>query len=283
MPTGTLTPEDNFAGRSTRDFGIGETILLGFRDDDGSSTPDRAQQLGGLRWELVSGGGTLAAYNNNGVGTYTAPATAGRVVLRLQRQSGPGNRTIGTYPLNIVAPSGARIVRDPSAPLYHRQNTCSVGFSGLVYLSPRNVSFRGLIVREGTCQARASGFFQRFDGRTHPAGDPNVVGGGNAQTGCRLTDPDSVRMAPDLTASPPITLGPPFGTGDFLWRIQWYYRVGSAPEVPFIVAEQHAIAEPSGRCSIEKLGSGLVPCDPGAANSDYYALRGGRRFMSAVV
>src|SRR5262249_56847383 len=109
------------------------------------------------------GGGTLAAYNNNGVGTYTAPATAGRVVLRLQRQSGPGNRTIGTYPLNIVAPSGARIVRDPSAPLYHRQNTCSVGFSGLVYLSPRNVSFRGLIFREGTSPPPAPGLSHPLD------------------------------------------------------------------------------------------------------------------------
>src|SRR5262249_57204194 len=73
MPTGTLTPEDNFAGRSTRDFGIGETILLGFRDDDGSSTPDRAQQLGGLRLALVARGGTLAGDNHNGVGRANRP------------------------------------------------------------------------------------------------------------------------------------------------------------------------------------------------------------------
>src|SRR5262245_325979 len=283
MPVGTLTPEDNFAGRSTRDFGIGESITLGFRDDDGTSTPDRAQRLGGLRWELVSGGGTLAAYNNNGVGGYTAPATAGTVVLRLRRLSGPANRqTIGTYTLNVVAPRGASIVRDTSAPLYHLQNTCSVGFLGLIYLSPRNVSFRGLIVREGTCRANATGFFRCYDGLQHSPGDPNVAGGGNLQTGCPLTDPDSVRMAPDHRRSPPVTLGPPFDTGDFLWRIQWYYRVGSAPEVPFIVAEQHAIAEPSGRCRIEKLGSGLISASAADASSAY-APRRGRRSLSAIV
>jgi hypothetical protein len=283
MLVGTITPDDNFAGRSTRDFGIGESIALGFRDDDGTSTPARAQQLGGLRWELVSGGGTLAAYNNNGVGTLVAPAARGTVVLRLQRLSGPANRrTVATYTLNVVPPTDAQIVRDTSAPLYHRQNTCSVGFSGLVRFSPHNVSFRGLIFREGTCQARASGFFRRFDGLVHPNGDPFEIGGGNQQTGCQLSVPDSVRMAPDLTASPPITLGPPYETGDFLWEIPWYYRVGSGSETRFAVAHQHAIAEPSGRCSIEKKGSGLVRCDAATASSDYYALRGGRRFLSAV-
>ncbi len=102
----------------------------------GSHLRGRARQRMGRalsRWELVSGGGTLSAYSNNGVGRFVAPATAATVVLRLRRQSGPAHhRTVGTYTLHIVAPSDALISRDVHSPLFHTQNTCSVGFSGLV-------------------------------------------------------------------------------------------------------------------------------------------------------
>lgn len=63
--TGLAVPRDNFAGRSTTSFGVGEVINLSFRS---TST---AAALGGLKWSVASGGGAITGATNAGVGQYT--------------------------------------------------------------------------------------------------------------------------------------------------------------------------------------------------------------------
>jgi outer membrane protein OmpA-like peptidoglycan-associated protein len=63
---GTLTPRDDFAGRSTTRFGAGEIINLGFR-----SFPARpATDFGGLQWSKATGGGEVTEATKAGDATY---------------------------------------------------------------------------------------------------------------------------------------------------------------------------------------------------------------------
>ena len=60
----TLTPDDNFAGRSLESLGIHERVTLG-----ASITPSglTAADLGGIQWVQDPGGGTLTGANTAGV------------------------------------------------------------------------------------------------------------------------------------------------------------------------------------------------------------------------
>lgn len=265
MISGVITADDNFPGRSATRFGVGELIWLSFTDRRHRTY----QQIGGLRWVVLSGGGQLFAEGDMGLGHYVAPAGPCTVQLQLQHVAGPQRGTGPTYSLTIVAPTNAYMVREPGSPLYHRHNTCSVGFSGLVYFEPRDVSFYHVQFREGRAVARASGFFARFNNRQHPEGSWEPIGTGNSATGCQLSVPDSVMMAPDPQQG--ITLGPPFSAGAFEWAIPWQYRVGNGPAMTFTTAIQRVESDSHGRCKIAKKGAGPFAANAADPSTDYYA------------
>ena len=113
---GVLTPADNFAGRGTTRFGVGETINLSFL----SLPPRPATDFGGLDWVVASGGGTITApvTPHDGTGTYTGPATAGAVTLELRVAGGAtAGRVVSTHAITIAVPSKVRMIHVPgSAP-----------------------------------------------------------------------------------------------------------------------------------------------------------------------
>jgi hypothetical protein len=106
MITGVLTPDDNFVGRSRTQFGVGELIYL-----SPSIRPlQSAHQLGGLRWSLISGQGTLSDHGREGLGTFVA-TTPGRVRLQLRILSGPRAGTGPFVDFEVIGPQDATMVQ----------------------------------------------------------------------------------------------------------------------------------------------------------------------------
>jgi hypothetical protein len=251
--TGVLQPHNDFAGRSNFRFGVGEMIDLGFT----ASPLVSADQLGGLRWFIAQGGGTLSGSGaNDGRALFTAAATPGPVTLVLKITSGPNaNMTVATRGIEVVAPTDGVMLQNPGSGLLHLQGTWSCGFQGLVFLRPTDVSFTNVLVGEGGTVAVRSGFLIQLD-ENHPVGPLVTVGPGDAQHGCQLNITDEVSSG---------ILDPPFSPGDFQWTIPWEFSVNGSPRVRFTTAAHHAQADANGRATIAKKGAGpfsKVPGDP---------------------
>jgi len=237
---GVLTPQDNFSGRSTSRFGIAEVINLSF------NAQVTAAALGGLQWSIVSGGGTLTNAGTAGTATYTAPGSAATVVLRLAIVSGQGQTK--DYTITVVAPSGAYLVKTSN--LAHTQGYISVRFTGLIYLTPTDVSFASLKFQEGSATAVATGYFATANGQLHPAGPLIAISNCNTTTGCTGAGD---QVGPDLWP-------PPFSTGDFVWQLPWQYQIPTGALTVFTTATHHQTAAASGAndglATIEKAGAG---------------------------
>lgn len=245
--TGVLTPTDNFTGRSRVRFGVGETVNLSFE-----ATPSRtAAQLGGLRWFIDSGGGSLSGTTgNDGLAVYTAPATAGAVRLVLKVASGPNaGRVVVTRNITVVEPNDALMVRAPSTGIKHTVNTWSVGFKGIPFVRPTDASFAHMLFGEGTVVAVTTGYCNQppLIGMVHPVGALVSVGAGNATSGCQVNGVDTIFSG---------QLGPPFSVGDFLWAIPWEFSVGGSARRAFTTANHHATADAVGTATIAKKGAG---------------------------
>jgi hypothetical protein len=253
--TGLLTPHDNFPGRSLTRFGVGEIIGLSFA----ASPQITAAALGGLRWSIQSGRGTLTEnLGNDGRATFTAPDRAGQVTLVLKALS--SGAAAASLTITIVEPEDGVEVQKPGTALFHRQGSWSCGFLGEIFLRPVDVSFCNIAVAEGQVLAVATGFLQTLNGSKHTPNPPSAVGNGNAITGCKLVAPDDVRSG---------QLPEPFFPGDFVWRIPWNFMVGSSGSKQFAIAEHHATADAQGRATISKKGAGpfsRLPSDPSSEN-----------------
>jgi hypothetical protein len=253
---GVLTPLDNFAGRSLNRLGLAEVADLSFT----ASPAATASQLGGLRWEIDSGDGTLTnSPGNNGKAVFTADETPGRVNLELQVASGKSaGRAVAHIKLDVVAPDDAVMEQIPGTGIQHAAGKCSVGFCGRIFLRPVDVSFRNIQWSEGDGVGIGTGYYAGLSGerhcRTNPCNNPFPVLGGNIATGSKVSVIDNAAQTND----------PPFAPGIFLWPIQWQYRVGTSPWVPFTIAHQFVIADAAGRATISKKGS--TPVSANAAD-----------------
>jgi hypothetical protein len=239
--SGVLTPQDNFSGRSTTRFGIAEAINLSF------NAQVTAAALGGLQWSIVSGGGTLTGAGTDGTGTYTAPGTAATVVLRLAIVSGAQQGQRHDYTITIVAPSDGLLVKNSN--VRHTQGYISVGFRGLIFLDPTDVSFANLQFAEGSVSAVASGYFASLNGSSHPPTTPPAsIGSCDSVIGCQVL---GVVDTVDTNDDPP-----PFSTGDFLWAIPWQYQAPGGVLTTFTTANHHSTANAAGTATIQKAGAG---------------------------
>jgi outer membrane protein OmpA-like peptidoglycan-associated protein len=257
---GRLVPRDNFAGRSPVRFGVTEVIDLGFL----SLPPTAAAAFGGLRWNLVSGGGTLAGVTPDGTATYTAPAAAGAVTLELRVAAGAtAGRVVSSHTIAIVIPNGVRMVAVPgTAPGFMPAGaipvgTWGAGFRADVFIDPKDVSFLGVFFGEGTIAAAVTGsFLAPFAGLMHPVNTFGPAHGGNAVTGTAVSPPrDGIFSG---TLAPKTLLGLRFcGGSDFLWAIPWeFFFVAGGPRTPFATANHHVTSTFSCNATIEKGGAG---------------------------
>lgn len=183
--TGTLTPDDNFAGRSQTQYGLEETVALAFTT---SPTGISASQAGGLEWTKHSGVGALSNAGDDGTADYDAKETVGNVKFRLTIKSGPSKGRYKQYDRTVIAPSGTRMTRTTSN-VWHINNTASAGIQLYYWLDPKEVSFRNLTFGEDSCPATpAWGVCSTIGG--HAQNTFGAILDGNSSTGCRVSLPD---------------------------------------------------------------------------------------------
>jgi outer membrane protein OmpA-like peptidoglycan-associated protein len=260
--TGVLTAADNFAGRSTTRFGVGEGIALSFL-----SLPARpAADFGGLRWHIAAGGGVFTLVTDAGTATYTAPATAGGVRLELRVATGAtAGRVISTHPITIVVPNGVRMTAVPGSAPSHKiggtipAGTFGAGFRADVFVDPKDVSFNGVVFGEGTVAGvvtPAGSFFSSLAGRIHPVNTFGPGHAGNATTGTPVSPPrDNI----SLSGIPPTgsLLGvPTCGASDVNFAIPWEFSVAGGPRTAFATANSHRTSTFLCNCTTEKGGAG---------------------------
>jgi len=281
--TTVVTPVDNFAGRSPTRFGVGEEIDLSF-----TTLPlHPAAFFGGLQWAVKSGPGTLNnPVPNDGTARLVMGERAGTVVLELRTIAGPGVAAVvkATKTLWVAEPSGSVMVHEPGTGIYHRQNTASAGFYGLVQMRPTDVSFYRCQWREGAAPIRATGSMNVTIARTaqtsesggqgqatqqelanlagarHPVmGTWLDLGPGNFATGSVMQGHD------DVTS---ITMNPPYAVGTFDWDIHWIFRVrGAMNEKHYFTATHSEAVTATGQMTISKATCTIV-CQAGDVDSD---------------
>ena len=218
VPTfkGTLTPEDNFTGRSLSKYGVGEVVLLSMTTDPAISTAGHV-----FFWELAPGSqGTLSSADTQGNAIYTAPASPCEVELVLKyTDSADVSHVIELHTLQIIEPSGAYMVQKPGSNIKHTNGFWDVGFHGHFFLLPTDVSFKNIQFREGTVPAVATGWLAHWNNQVHATGVAVSVSQGNSTTGCQVLGQDQVYSG---------RKAPPFGNGTFHWPIPWEHRVNNS-------------------------------------------------------
>jgi len=194
---GTLTPADPFTGRILTKYGLEEIVYL---DCDITPSGLTGTQVGGLRWDRLTGVGTLSSVTSNGTATYDAGASAGFVTLVLELMSGPCEGHVEIYEREVIPPSGTRITKATET-VGHIRGWASAQLALYHWLDPKNVSFSNLKFGEDTCPStNISGFYLKCepwnsypDGtpiRPHSQNGPFGITGGNITTGCRVSPLD---------------------------------------------------------------------------------------------
>ena len=240
---GKLTPDQYFDQRSQERYGLEEKVRLEF-----TTTPEgiSATQIGNLKWAYF-GVGAISIAENDGTAWYDAGEAAGAITLRLTITSGPSLGKYKSYSKRVVAPSGAYMAKKPNSGIRHTINTCSVGFLGLAYLEPNDVSFSALRFREDTCTGTGTGFYAYLNGKPHDVGDWCNINPGNISTGCPVEFEDKVYSEDK---------GPPYSPGQFVWPIPWEYRTDDGVAHQLVIANHNQVADEAGKCTIQKNGAG---------------------------
>jgi outer membrane protein OmpA-like peptidoglycan-associated protein len=259
---GTLTPLDDFAGRSHIRFGVDELILLDFF----SIPPTSAAAFGGLEWNLVSGGGSLLAILPDGTAIYLAPPRAATVTLELRVASGPtAGRVVDTQVISIVEPDSVRMVAVPGTPPGFAAGgtipagTWGAGFLADVFAGPNDVSFQGVVFGEGVVAGVVTppgSFLSTFAGRIHPRNTFGPGGPGNLGTGTPISPP---RDQVSISGVAPVgnILGFPIcGASDVNFAIPWEFSVRGGARKGFAVANSHRTSTFFCNATTEKGGAG---------------------------
>lgn len=252
--TARFTPRDNFAGRSTTHFGIGEEIDLSFD----KMSPSAAEQHGGLAWSIEEGGGVILTGGRDGHATYRVGGAAGKVRLVAKVLSGSNKgAVVGNVELIGVAPTGVSMAQQGGTGIWHVQNSYSAGFKGAITVSPGGVSYAGVTFREGPAVAVATGWLAFKNGQPHAVGAVHTI------TGTRVDCVDTVASG---QKSPP----PAYAVGDFLWPIPWQCSTdGGTTWAQIVIANHHETCSAAGVASISKAGAGPFTKNAADVNSNY--------------
>ena len=267
--SGRFIPNDDFAGRSHREFGVDELIFLSF-----TSFPSRpASDFGGLVWVLMSGGGSLSMVSPNGSAVYQAPDRASTIRFEIRVASGPtAGRVVASPFIEVIEPDSVRMVAVAgTAPGFSRAGPIppgewGAGFVADIFIGPNNVSFLGVEFGEGVVAAvvtPAGSFLSRAHGALHRRNHFGPGGPGDIATGTPLAparDGVSARgFFPDGTSGIFPTCGPG-GNSDINFAIPWEFFVpggasGGARQA-FAVANSHRTATFFCHARTEKGGAG---------------------------
>lgn len=219
--TPTLTPVDNFEGRDLDAYGVCEYINLTC-----PITPSDVTEydLGGITWELESGGGSLSGTTYQCSDTSDGPPFVLRASLYglqsyMKWKYPPGP------PKDVVAPNAHLTERDMATGLWHIKNKVGVKFKAFFYSkSDKAVSFAQIEVREGTSSAAvASGFMDtvlNLDGTYHtPSSGFFSLNNLTAGKGYKWNAIDTTGFGENDSK-----YDAPYTAGTFVWDIYMMYR-----------------------------------------------------------
>ena len=146
----------------------------------------------------------------------------------------------------VIEPSGVTMIREPGTNVWHINGVPSVGFRARPYISPFDVSFINILVREGMCVGTGVGYYAVDNGEVHPDGAFVGVVPGDPARPSKLDATDRVQSG----AVP----GRPIGVGTFDWPIPWIFRVGNGAEKQFAIVSQHLESDAAGNTTQSKGG-----------------------------
>lgn len=272
--TGIHQAVDNFSGRSTTRFGVGEVVNLSFDSPLSRGQPPgkKAVPHAGLQWVQTSGPGNLTNIDPRaGTGTFTADHIAGTVRLELQVVVGPcKGSTVAEVQFVVVRPNGVNIMEIPgTGPDFAGPGRPPIpagrwgaGFQGRVFVDPKDVSFQGVGFAEGTIAGvvtPAGSYLNPLDGKVHPSSFFGFGQGGNTTTGTRVGSGTDDIFSGSRPPASTVSGVPICGVSDFLWAIPWEFTVPGTPRlIRFAIANHHATSTGSCEARIEKAGAGPV-------------------------
>ena len=154
---------------------------------------------------------------------------------------------------NVIEPTGVTMEQETGTGIWHIQGRPSAGFMGRPFVSPTDVSFIKIQVREGQCVATGNGYYGYANGKQHPDGAWVNVATGDASNPSKVDGLDTIR-----SGTAPNDAGhslPDVGTFD--WPIPWLFRVGSGGEQQFVVITHHHESDAAGTVTISKGGTSV--------------------------
>jgi hypothetical protein len=235
LATETLvsTPTD----RSRTKVGVGEGVkvkLLPIALDPSS-----------ISWTIspTSGSGTLSATPNNPI-IFTAHERASAPTITATYAGCSCSVTF-----NVVEPDSVIIEQQPNTGIWHVHGIPSVGFKGITYLHPSDVSFEYIEVREGDVPAICTGYFSYQTGLLHTANSSwQSVGAVVAGKGPKIDAIDTISGGSDNHT--------PYVDGTFTWNIPREFRVlDSNASKQFVIVPQVKAIDNTGKLSISKGGA----------------------------
>ena len=195
---GSLTPEDNFIGRSQTDYGLEEVVNLTYTTNPTGVFPS-------VQWTKLSGVGSVSGTD------YLAGDNDGNVTLKLGVTAGPSLGEGPTFERTVVEPSGTRMTRVAPTKVWHIQWLASAGILLYYWLDPKDVSFSNLYFEEGSCTTSGTGCFASLP--DHPAYNFGPILDGSISTGCRVAEKDYASLYHSAYGS----------GGSFTWNIPSQY------------------------------------------------------------
>jgi hypothetical protein len=240
--TVTITPVDNFGGRSKVRFGVGEQLKLETKEEPAAKPPTA------MVWSVKSGPASVKNSGTQGEATVQCGNQAGTVVLELHNAS--DKSLLANKRLEVVAPTGATFEKIRDVPVGH-----GAGFQAKIFLEPNDVSFKWVEMRESEAPYEGSGCFEKAEVKEsevaqsyaviHPVMGKWVKCKGGGSKGTEVIGQDTVQSA----------IPADIGTGGtFSWHIPWYYRVsGTSGEFRFFTAIHKEVVDATGKMAISKL------------------------------
>jgi hypothetical protein len=241
--TVTMTPFDNFGGRSKVRFGVGEQIKVDVKEEPAVKPPTP------LVWSVKSGPASVHNTKIPGAATVECGNKAGTVVLELHNTK--DKSLVASKRFEVVAPTGVTFM--------HKTMNVNhgLGFKGMSLIEPADVSFKWVETREGAAPYEGKGCFAKAEVSLKELGDSYAVI--HPVKGEWTRNLGGAKKNQEASVDTVMTAISNYGDGgEFVWNIPWLYRVhGVSGEFRFTTAVHKAAITKTGKMTLSKFNVSL--------------------------